>query len=60
MNVFGCIAYALVSLRSKLDEKSEKCLFIGYGPQSEAYTLYNPTSGEVIISRTVVFNEESA
>ncbi|KAH0673778.1 hypothetical protein KY290_025988 [Solanum tuberosum] len=31
-----------------------------YNPQSKAYRLYNPTSGKVIISRNVVFNEEAA
>lgn len=30
LKVFGCIAYALVNFCSKLDEKSEKCIFIGY------------------------------
>lgn len=60
LKVFGCIAYALVNLRSKLDEKSEKCIFIGYSPQSKAYRLYNPTNGKVIINRNVVFNEEAA
>jgi len=35
LKVFGCIAYALVNIRSKLDEKSEKCIFIGYSPQSK-------------------------
>ncbi|KAF2320696.1 hypothetical protein GH714_030132 [Hevea brasiliensis] len=52
-------AYALVNFRSKLDEKSEKCIFIGYSPHSKAYRLYNPISGKVIISRDVVFNEEA-
>ncbi|KAJ8633709.1 hypothetical protein MRB53_027045 [Persea americana] len=41
--VFGCIAYALVNLRTKLEEKSEKFIFIGYSHQSKAYRLYNPT-----------------
>lgn len=41
LKVFGCIAYALVNTRSKLDEKSIKCIFIGYSLQSKAYRLYN-------------------
>ncbi|KAL8110815.1 hypothetical protein AgCh_026522 [Apium graveolens] len=49
--------YALVNNRSKLDEKSEKYIFIGYC--SKAYRLYNPVSGKVIISRNVVFDEEA-
>lgn len=58
LKVFGCVAYAMVDIRSKLDEKSVKCVFIGYCSQSKAYRLYNQSSGKVIISRNVVFNEE--
>lgn len=50
----------MVNIHSKLDEKSEKCIFIGYSHQSKAYRLYNPVSGNVIISRDVVFNEEAS
>ena len=61
LKVFGCVAYALVSSqhRRKLDEKSEKCIFIGYSSQSKAYKLYKPPSGKVIISRDVVFHEDA-
>lgn len=58
LRIFGCIAYALVNFHSKLDEKSTKCIFVGYSLQSKAYRLYNPISGKVIISRNVVFNED--
>ncbi|KAG6385388.1 hypothetical protein SASPL_154223 [Salvia splendens] len=61
LRVFGCVAYALVSSqrRRKLDEKSVKCIFIGYSSQSKAYKLYIPLSGKVIISRDVVFHEDA-
>ena len=58
LKVFGCVAYALVNDRSKLDKKSDKCIFIGYCDQSKAYRLYNPVSGNFLISRNVIFNEE--
>ena len=60
--VFGCIAYAHVpkETRSKLDDKSEKCIFIGYDEQSKAYKLFNPITRKVIISRDVVFKEEES
>ena len=60
LRVFGCIAYALIDShnRSKLDEKSTRCIFVGYCTKSKAYRLYNPVGGKVIISRNVVFNEE--
>ena len=42
LKVLGCIAYALVNFRSKLDEKFEKRIFIGYSTKSKAYHLHNP------------------
>jgi hypothetical protein len=58
--LFGCIAYAHVpkQIRSKLDDKSEKCIFIGYDEQSKAYSLFNPITKKFIVSRDVVFKEE--
>ena len=41
----------------KLDEKSEKCLFIGFCTQSEAYKLFNPISEKILVRRDVIFNE---
>nr|GEU80705.1 retrovirus-related Pol polyprotein from transposon TNT 1-94 [Tanacetum cinerariifolium] len=60
--VFGCIANALLNSNSrlKLDEKSVKCIVVGYSPQSKAYKLYDPLNGKVLISRDVVFNENAS
>ena len=57
--VFGYTAYVLVpkQTRNKLDDKSEKCIFIGYDEQSKAYKLFNPITKKVIVSRDVVFKE---
>ncbi|KAH9751752.1 hypothetical protein KPL71_014419 [Citrus sinensis] len=44
--------------RAKLDEKSEKFIFIGYDNNSKGYKLYNPNIGKIVISRDVVFDEE--
>lgn len=59
LKIFGCIVYTLLPSqeRHKLDEKSLKCIFIGYCAQSKAYRLYNPVGGKVIISRDVIFDE---
>ncbi|GKV53012.1 hypothetical protein SLEP1_g59562 [Rubroshorea leprosula] len=59
--IFGCIAYAHVpdQKRSKLDDKGEKCIFLGVSDQSKAYRLYNPLTKKVIISRDVVLDEAS-
>ena len=62
LRIFGYIAYALVNSQNhhKLDEKSEKCILIGYSLQSKAYRLYNPVSGKVIINRNVMFDERAS
>ncbi|GAA0165160.1 hypothetical protein LIER_20632 [Lithospermum erythrorhizon] len=44
-------------LRKKLDDKGEKCLFIGYSDLSKAYKFYNPETEKFIISRDVTFDE---
>lgn len=44
--VFRCIAYVhtLDARRSKLDDKSVKCVLLGVSEESKAYRLYNPAS----------------
>ena len=60
IRVFGSIAYAYVpdQERSKLDDKSKKYMSIGYNPSFKGYRLYNLSSGKVIVSRDVAFDEE--
>jgi hypothetical protein len=60
LKVFGCVAYAHVpdQLRKKLDDKAEKCIFVGYSEETKAYKLYNPQTQKVIISRDVTFDED--
>ncbi|KAK9165308.1 hypothetical protein Scep_000499 [Stephania cephalantha] len=61
LRVFGCISYALVNSQicQKLDEKSEKCIFVGYCTQSKTYRLYNPLSGQIVIRKDAVFGENT-
>jgi hypothetical protein len=62
LRVFGCVAYSLIpqELRKKLDDRGEKCIFVGYSEQSKAYKLYNRITKKLIISRDVEFVEEEA
>ena len=55
-----CIAYAHIpdEKRRKLDNKGEKCIFLGVSDKSKAYKLYNPSTMKIVISRDVVFDEE--
>lgn len=45
--------------RQKLDEISEKCIFIGYSLMSKSYKLYNLKNGKILISRDVAVDEKS-
>jgi transposase InsO family protein len=60
LRVFGYVAYVkiLVARRTKLDDKSEKCIFVGYGERRMGYKLYNPITKKVIMSRDVIFEED--
>ena len=53
------MAYAQISevRRKKLDDRGEKCIFIGYSGQSKAFKLYNSITGKLIESRDVIFRE---
>ncbi|MCO5604999.1 hypothetical protein L7F22_059174 [Adiantum nelumboides] len=55
---FGCIVYVHVldGLRTKLDPKAEKYVFIGYFVKQKGYKCYNPIT-QVRVSRDVVFDE---
>ena len=46
LKVFGCIAY-IKRLRphlTKLDDRGQKVVFIGYQSRSKAYRFYDPTT----------------
>jgi len=60
LQVFGCVAYAKIpnARRTKLDDKSEKCIFVGYCDKRMGYKLYNPITKKVIMSRDVIFKED--
>lgn len=59
LRVSGSISYALITSHKphKLDEKSEKCLFVGYSFESKAYRLFNPILCKIIVSRDMVFHK---
>jgi len=44
--------------RAKLDDKSEKFIFVGFDQSSKGYKLYNPNNNKIVISRDVVFDKE--
>nr|GEZ60125.1 retrovirus-related Pol polyprotein from transposon TNT 1-94 [Tanacetum cinerariifolium] len=62
LRVFGSIAYVHVPSQRilKLDDRSEKHVFVGYDKQSKGYKLYNPVTRKVVVSRDVEFDEEGS
>ncbi|XP_050941298.1 uncharacterized protein LOC127149558 [Cucumis melo] len=61
LRLFGCMAYAYIPYQkhSKLDDKSENHVFVGYDASLKGYKLYNPVIKKTMISRDVVFDEEA-
>jgi transposase InsO family protein len=59
LKVFGCITYVHIpdEKRSKLDPKTEKCIFIGYSLEQKGYRCFNPSTRKLQVSRNVVFDE---
>lgn len=57
--IFGCVA-PKYQKRSKLDDKSQKCVLIRVSDESKAWRLCDPATKKVIVSKDVVFEEEKA
>ncbi|GKB35149.1 retrovirus-related pol polyprotein from transposon TNT 1-94 [Tanacetum coccineum] len=62
LRIFRGIAYVDVpnQKRSKLDDRSEKHVFIGYDKHSKGYKIYNPVTRKVVASRDIKFKEEGS
>jgi hypothetical protein len=61
LKVFGCEDYALIMKHqcSKLDPKSKRLIFVGYGDGIKGYRLWDPTAHKITINRDVIFDESS-
>ena len=59
LKVFGCASYILKSkeVRDKLDSKSEKVYFIGYGQNELGYRFWNFKTNQIVRARNAVFDE---
>ncbi|MCO5606976.1 hypothetical protein L7F22_061167 [Adiantum nelumboides] len=62
LRVFGCLAFTHVldEKRRKLDDKSRRCILVGYSDVRKAYKLYDPIKKESFISRDVIFDENAS
>ncbi|KAL0418481.1 UNVERIFIED_CONTAM: putative mitochondrial protein [Sesamum radiatum] len=61
LRVFDSIYYVHIPTkkRHKLEEKTEKGIFLGYSTQSKGYRIYNLKTKKLIISRDVEFDEDA-
>ena len=46
-------------VRSKLDPKSKKYIFLGYVKGVKGYKFWDPVAKKIVISRDVLFDEQS-
>ncbi|KAL1540760.1 Retrovirus-related Pol polyprotein from transposon TNT 1-94 [Salvia divinorum] len=58
LRIFGCTVYYHVS-EGKLDPRAKKGVFVGYGDGVKGYRIWSPSENRVILSRNVVFDENS-
>ena len=58
---FGCEEFVYIDKydRMKIEAKSKKCTFIGYGVDDFGYCLCDFENRKIIRSRDVVFNEKA-
>ena len=59
LKIFGCEAFVHIPKehRIKLDDKSMKCIFLGYEDGEFGYRLWDPVRHKVIRSSDFIFNE---
>lgn len=57
LKTFRCICYVHVfkSIRTKLDPKVLKCVFLGYGADQKGYKCFHPLTRRKFVSRDVTF-----
>lgn len=59
LRAFGSIAFVHIpkAERRKLDQKSVRCIFVGYSLTQKAYRFWDPTTRTIKISRDATFDE---
>ena len=60
LKAFGCEVFVHINKenKTKLEEKSKKCTFIGYGVNNFGYRLYDYENHKIIRNGDIIFNEK--
>lgn len=60
--VFGCFAFKhmLKELRTKLEPKAQRMVFVRYAEDSKGYRLWNPSGRKISIASDVEFDESTS
>ena len=60
LKTFGCEAFSHIDseIRTKLEAKSKKCVFVGYGINEFGYRLWDFENHKILRIRDVIFNEK--
>lgn len=58
IKVSGCPAYYHMN-KGKLEPRSKKGIFVGYGDGIKGFRIWSPSERKVIMSRDVIFDEIS-
>ena len=58
--IFGCIRYVHIPevKRNNLDDKSVKCVLLGFSSESKAFKMFDAVEKKVHINRDVIFEED--
>jgi hypothetical protein len=61
LRVFSCVCYSNIAATAphKLAPRSIRCVFLGYSADHKGYHCLDLTTNRLIVSRHVVFNEDS-
>lgn len=59
LRTFGCLCYAhhIDRTKDKFGARSRACVFLGYPFGTKGWLVYDMDSGEIFVSRDVVFSE---
>jgi hypothetical protein len=55
---WGCEAYVKRLMSTKLEQRSDKCFFVGYPKETRGYYFYKTFEGTIVVAKNGVFLEK--